>query len=188
MNKLHLKLCSSVEWGQVVKNEILPWTLGEHSLGDRVLEIGPGPGLTTDILRSRVPQLTALELDPDLAAALATRLGGTGVEVVCADATAMPFDDDVFSAATSFTMLHHVPTAAMQDTLMAEVRRVLRPGGLFIGVDSVDSIGFRSLHEDDICNPLDPGTLAAQLASGGFTAVEVETADMRFRFSARKPG
>ena len=108
-------------------------------LGDDVVEIGPGPGLTTDLLRTRVPALTAVELDPDLAAALAGRMAGSNVEVVEADATAMPFEDGRFSGAVTFTMLHHVPTVELQDRLFADVRRVLRPGGLFVANDSVAS-------------------------------------------------
>ena len=49
--------------------------------------VGPGPGLTTDVPRRQVAALTAVEVDGDLAAALANRLAGTNVEVVHADAT-----------------------------------------------------------------------------------------------------
>ena len=55
-------------------------------LGDDVLEVGPGPGLTTDLLRQRVAKVTAVELDEQLATALAGRLAGTNVDVVHADA------------------------------------------------------------------------------------------------------
>ena len=34
-------------------------------LGPRVLELGPGPGLTTEVLAGVAPELTAIELDPD---------------------------------------------------------------------------------------------------------------------------
>jgi 16S rRNA A1518/A1519 N6-dimethyltransferase RsmA/KsgA/DIM1 with predicted DNA glycosylase/AP lyase activity len=48
------------------------------------------------------PRLTAVEVRAALAEALATRMSGTNVEVVDADATHMPFPDDRFSAAVSF--------------------------------------------------------------------------------------
>ena len=83
-------------------------------------------------------------------------MAGTNVEVVEADATALPFPDGRFSAALSFTMLHHVPTPEQQDQLFAQVARVLQPGGTFAGVDSKDSPEFRDLHIDDICVPLVP--------------------------------
>ena len=150
MNEQHLKLCSSDEWAAGLKQWVLPSALNGVDLGDDVLEVGPGPGRTTDLLRDMTLRLTAVELDPDLAAALRDRLGGTNVEVVHADATAMPFPDGRFTAVVSFIMLHHVPTPQRQDELLAEVARVLRPGGTFAGADSLDSPEFRALHVDDI--------------------------------------
>jgi 16S rRNA A1518/A1519 N6-dimethyltransferase RsmA/KsgA/DIM1 with predicted DNA glycosylase/AP lyase activity len=110
MNAEHLELLASDGWRDLLRDIILPWALDGVDLGDEVLEVGPGPGLTTDLLHERVPQLTAVELDESLAADLAQRLAGTNVEVVNHDATAMPFADGHFSGAVSFTMLHHVPT------------------------------------------------------------------------------
>jgi 16S rRNA A1518/A1519 N6-dimethyltransferase RsmA/KsgA/DIM1 with predicted DNA glycosylase/AP lyase activity len=79
-----------------------------------VLELGPGLGLTTDVLRERAARLTAVEIDPRLAS-LQERMKNTNVEVVEADAMAMPFPDGSFSAVLSFTMLHHVPSVTLQD-------------------------------------------------------------------------
>ena len=112
-------------------------------LGDDVLEIGPGPGVTTDLLRGRTQRLTALEVDAAAAASLEKRLDGSGVRVVHGDGAAMPFADSAFSGVVAFTMLHHVPSSALQDRLLAEVRRVLRPGGVFAGFDGVGSFLFR---------------------------------------------
>src|SRR5205085_2692585 len=88
---------------------------------------GDEVGRTTDVLRHMTPRLTAVEVDVELAQALAERLAGTNVEVVHADATDLPWPDDRFTAALSFIMLHHVPSPAQQDRLLAEVVRVLRP-------------------------------------------------------------
>ena len=140
--------------------------------------------MTTDVLRNIVGKLTAVEVDRDLATALAVRLAGSNVDVVHADGAALPFEDSRFSAATCFTMLHHVPTPAHQDRLLGELRRVLRPGGLLIGVDSIDTPEWRELHTDDTCVPIDPSTLGARLCAVGFTNVEVERRERRFRFSA----
>jgi ubiquinone/menaquinone biosynthesis C-methylase UbiE len=43
----------------------------------------------------------------------------TGVEVVEADATAMPFPDGSFSAVLSFTLLHHVSSVTLQERQFA---------------------------------------------------------------------
>ena len=188
MNEAHLRICASPEWAAFVESELLPWVLAEADLGDEVLEVGPGPGLTTDVLRRQVPRLTAVEVDERLARALAGRLAGTNVTVLHADATALPFAARRFSAATLFTMLHHVPSAAQQDQMLAELRRVLRPGGVLAGTDSVETPARRELHVDDDYLPVDPATLAGRLAGAGFTRVTVEVEEDRFRFAATAPG
>jgi SAM-dependent methyltransferase len=191
MNERHLQLCASAEWAETVQHEILPWALGGRNLGDDVLEVGPGPGMTTDVLRRTIARLTAVEVDAHLASALAQRLAGSNVDVVHADGRSLPFENGRFSGATSFTMLHHVPSAAEQDRLLAELRRVLRPRGLLIGVDSIDGPEWRDLHTGDICVPIDPDKLAERLLHAGFVDVEVQRATpapaRRFRFAARAP-
>ncbi|WP_220093555.1 class I SAM-dependent methyltransferase [Flexivirga caeni] len=106
-NEEHLLLCSSAEWDEAVRRWIIPWVLDGVDLGDDVLEVGPGQGLTTDVLRTLVPRLTAVEVHPQLAEALAARLAGTNVEVLCADATRTALPAGRFSGAMCLTMLHH---------------------------------------------------------------------------------
>jgi len=149
-------------------------------LGHDVLEIGAGPGRTTDLLRARVDRLTAVELDDDLAAQLVTRLVGTNVDVVHADATDLPLPDDRFSAAVAFTMLHHVPTAELQDRIFAELARVVAPGGVVVLSDSVHSDALAGFHADDTYNPVDPATLEARLTAAGFANVDVDANAERF--------
>ena len=113
MNWFHRQVCRSGRWRRRVEGELLPWALQGVELGDDVLEIGPGPGVTTDLLRGRTRRLTALEVDAAAAAALRQRLNGSGVRVVHGDGVATPFADGSFSSVVAFTMLHHVPTAAL---------------------------------------------------------------------------
>ena len=162
----------------------MPWVLGSIDLGDDVLEIGPGPGLTTELLRARAPHLTAVEIDPELASTVASKF--PDVEVVNADATELPLPDGRFSAAVSLTMLHHVPSAALQDRLLGEVCRVLRPGGLFIGSDSTASFLFRVAHLFDTMVLVDPSSFGDRLARAGFDEIKVNAAPGAFRFRAQK--
>ena len=186
MNAKHLEYCASDAWADAVKRFIIPWTVEGLDLGNNVIEVGPGPGRTTDVLRDMVPKLTSVEIDEDLATALSERLAGSNVEVVQADATHLPFPEGRFSAALSFTMLHHVPTPELQDLLLAELARVLRPGGLLAGVDSLDSVAFREMHVDDICVPLEPAALPDRLARAGFRDVQIDRNDYnQVRFRAR---
>jgi SAM-dependent methyltransferase len=182
MNQEHLALCSSAEWAEAVQRWIIPWVLEGVDLGDDVLEVGPGPGLTTDVLRTMVTRLTAVEVHADLAEALAARLADTNVEVVRADATRTPLPAGRFSGAVCLTMLHHVPSQQDQDAVFAEICRLLRPGGVLAGQDSLDSPELRSLHHDDVYVPVDPATLQARIEAAGFTAVGVDTNDYAVRF------
>lgn len=170
-----MELLASDGWREVLRDLIFPYALGDLDLGVDVVEVGPGPGSTTDLLRDRLPRLTAVEIDAELASALGDRLAGTNVEVVRADATAMPFPDGRFTGAVSFTMLHHVPTDEAQDRLFAEVARVLAPGAPFVASDSVASDELRALHDDDVYNPVDPDGVDARLTAAGFSSVTVRS-------------
>jgi SAM-dependent methyltransferase len=186
VNEQHLELCSSAEWADAVQRWIIPWVLEDVSTGDRVLEIGPGPGRTTEVLADLAPHLTAVEVDPTLARALADRMAGTKVEVIEGDATDLQWAEGSFDSVLSFTMLHHLPSVADQDRLFAEALRVLRPGGVFAGTDSLDSPEFRDLHVGDICVPIDPTTLEDRLRSVGFDEVRVDTNEYGVRFRASR--
>jgi SAM-dependent methyltransferase len=186
MNTLHRWYCRTGHWKQTVTGALLPWVLRDVDLGDDVLEVGPGPGLTTDVLRHRTARLTAVEIDDRLAASLAARLRGTNVTVVHGDATRLPFPDTRFSGAVCCTMLHHVPSVELQDELLAQVARVLRPGGTFAGSDSRTGLMFRLFHLHDTLVPVPPETFAARLEKHGFHDVRVKAHDKTFRFRARR--
>jgi SAM-dependent methyltransferase len=172
MNEGH-QACDSPEWRAAVRDEIIPWAVGEVELGDDVLEVGPGYGATTDVFAQLLPRLTSVEIDPELAGRLAARYGGSNVEVVEGDATQLAFPDQRFSGAVCFSMLHHVSPAGQQDRLFHEVARVLRPGAPFVALDSVESDGLRAFHEGDTYEPIDPATLSTRLDAACFTDVDV---------------
>lgn len=186
MNILHRWLCSSERWKRTVETRVLPWALEGLDLGANVLEVGPGYGATTDLLRLRVPQLTCVEADWRLAEGLRRRFSGENVAVLCEDATAMSLAEATLDGAVCFTMLHHVPSVALQDKLLAEVARVLRPGGIFAGTDSRDSRLFRLLHVFDTLVVVQPDTFARRLSAAGFQDVQVDVNPFAFRFRARK--
>jgi SAM-dependent methyltransferase len=187
VNLIHRWLCRSAYWRKALEQRVVPWVLSGVELGPDVLEVGPGPGLTTDLLRLRIARMTALEIDPALANSLALRLGGRNVTVIQGDATAMPFGDARFSGAVSLTMLHHVPSPELQDKLLREVRRVLKPAGTFAGVDSRQSFTMRLIHIHDTLVPVDPSTFSTRLEAAGFQDILIETNPYAFRFYARRP-
>lgn len=186
MNLIHRWLCGSARWKKVVETHILPWTLDGLNIGSDVLEVGPGPGASTQLLHARVAHLTCVETDHGFAEKLRRRLDEK-VCVMCEDATAMSLPDESFDGAVCFTMLHHVPSVAKQDRLLREVARVLRPGGLFAGTNSLYSRSFRLLHLFDTMVVVDPVTFPARLKAAGFGEVQVDVMEpYAFRFRARK--
>ena len=186
VNENHAQLCPSPEWAEYMQTEILPWVTAGVELGDELLEVGPGPGATTDWLRHRVRRLVAVEFEEEAAAKLTERFPDGNVEVVQGDATAMIFADNSFDSAGSFTMLHHVPTAELQNRLFSEVLRVLRPGGVLIGSDSLPSDGLHQFHEADTYNPIDPAWFVGRLLTLGYTNITVRVDDA-LMFMAHKP-
>src|SRR5688572_25660394 len=93
MNLLHRPLCGSAYWGALIRTETLPWVLDGLDGGGHVLEIGPGPGATTDVLRGCASRLTCVEIDPDLAQRLTRRMARRNVTVLCEDASSMLLPD-----------------------------------------------------------------------------------------------
>lgn len=186
MNMIHHWLCQSPGWRKAIKT-LVPWAMEGLTLGRDVLEIGPGFGVTTDLIRPAVENLTCVEIDSELAQSLRGRMTGEGVKVLCENATSMSIESASFDAVVCFTMLHHVPSPCLQDRLLSEAARVLRPGGVFLGTDSLYSWRFRMLHLFDTMVVVNPKTLPDRLRSAGFVDVDVDVAVSAFRFRARKP-
>lgn len=187
MNENHAKLCPSPEWAAWLHDEILPALTAGVDLGAEMLEVGPGPGAATGWLRHKVKRLVALERDEEAAAKLAAKYGQQDVEVVTGDATAMSFADASFDSAAMFTMLHHVPSTALQNQLLAEVLRVLRPGGVLIGSDSLAGNDLHHFHAGDDYNPVEPAAFLTRLQTLGFGKITISV-DYTLTFVARKPG
>ena len=133
MSRFERAYCCSTLWRS--SSSSVARVLGARRLGRDVLEIGVGSGSVAQQLLSDAPELvwTAIDIDPHMAQAAAMRLRGfAGASVKTADATAMPFPDDSFDSVVSCLMLHHIID---WEGAVAEVARVLRPGGIFVGYD-----------------------------------------------------
>lgn len=103
----------------MLRDLILPYALADAKLGDDVLEVGPGPGMTTDLLRAELPRAHRVEVDEDLAASLAARSRDQREGGPRRRHRAPRSTGERFTGAVSFTMLHHVPTPELQDRLFA---------------------------------------------------------------------
>lgn len=188
MNFFHRRLCASEKWAKGVDVALTEW-LKNFSLGDNAVEIGPGYGATTRVLERHCERLTAIEIDPTMAAGLRRKYGDADrVTVIEASGTDVPLPSNEASSVVCFTMLHHIPTPERQDQVFGEAYRLLRPGAWFAGVDGQDSFLFRLIHLGDTLTIVPPRTLPDRLRRAGFIEVEVLAApgeSMKFR--GRKP-
>ena len=107
--------------------------LGGRTPDARVLELGCGRGVGTEIILERfgADHVTAFDLDPDMVARARRRLARyilARVSVSTGDVTSIDAADASFDAVFGFGIIHHVPDWR---TAVSEVARVLRPGGRF---------------------------------------------------------
>lgn len=108
--------------------------LGGRLDGMRVLEIGCGRGVGTEIIFERfgAQEVHAFDLDPDMVEKARKRLSrypAPRLRLVVGDAAAIEARDESYDAVVDFGIIHHVPG---WQRAIKEVSRVLRPGGLFL--------------------------------------------------------
>jgi arsenite methyltransferase len=155
--------------------------------GERILDVGCGPGFYLPELLEQVGptgSVTGVDASPQtLELARRRTQGHDNVALHLADATALPVPDDGFDAALSVQVLEYV---ADPDAALAELHRVLRPGGRLVVWD-VDWATV-SLHSSDaartarVLHAFDrhlahrslPQTLTARLRSVGFEGIDVQ--------------
>jgi arsenite methyltransferase len=151
--------------------------------GERVLDVGVGPGLLAAEMAAevgpggRVCGVDVSEPMLALARGRATAPGAAPVELRRADATRLPYPAASFDAAVSTQVLEYV---ADVPGALAELHRVLRPGGRVLVLDTDwDSIVWRSgddqrmervlaAWEEHLVDPHLPRTLKGSLERAGF--------------------
>ncbi len=151
----------------------------------RVLEIGAATGLNLDRYPESARELVLAEPDPNMAKRLERRAAASdrAVRVVRAPAERLPFPDGSFDTVVSSLVLCTVPD---QPRALAEVRRVLAPGGRLLFLEHVRSREPRLARWQDRLNPVwrrlvagcncNRDTLGA-IAAAGFRLEEVEESE-----------
>jgi ubiquinone/menaquinone biosynthesis C-methylase UbiE len=104
----------------------------------RVLELGAGTGLNLDHYLQSIESLTMVEPDPHMTKQLRQKLADSGraaeISVVEAPGEDLPFPDDSFDTVVVTLVLCTVPDQAAS---LAEIKRVLAPGGQLLFLEHV---------------------------------------------------
>lgn len=187
-------VCTGRAYRALARRFLLPWALqGLPPQGGEALEVGAGSGAMAAALLQRDPSLRMVvtDVDPQMLAVAARTLRPYAgrVELVEADAAALPFDDDRFDAAFSFAMLHHV---LRWEEAVAELFRVLRPQGRLTGYDVADTRLVRGLAHHDAAEVrlATPRALLIALTRLPFSSVSIRRSlgGSVMRFTTTKAG
>lgn len=149
--------------------------------GERVLDVGSGPGYLVASIADAVGAAGAVHgVDPSAAMnglARARTAGRPQVSIDTGDAVALPYPDASFDAAVSTQVYEYVADVA---GALAQLRRVLRPGGRALVLDTdwdsvVWSVADRERHrrvmdawEQHLAHPHLPRSLPRLLRAAGF--------------------
>lgn len=153
--------------------------------GERVLDIGSGPGhLLASMAESVGPAGAVAGMDPSEAMNRIARERCAGMPwatVGVGDAYALPYDDGAFDVAVSTQVYEYV---ADMPAAVAELRRVVRPGGRVVVLDTdwdslVWNVADRARHEriidaweEHLADSRLPRRLAGLLRRGGFDVTD----------------
>jgi SAM-dependent methyltransferase len=111
--------------------------------GARVVDLGCGSGVFTNVLHRRGYKCAGVDLSPNLIAI--ARANFSGIEFRTGDIERLPFPDGSFDGALLSGVLHHLPE---RSRCAAEVFRILRPGGKFVAFDPNRMNPFMYLYRD----------------------------------------
>jgi 2-polyprenyl-3-methyl-5-hydroxy-6-metoxy-1,4-benzoquinol methylase len=120
----------SVERFQRADKRVAAFKLIEILKGDeRILDVGCGSGELLGALATKKPGLSLIGADRSIVAlGLARKRSSARVaNYICADVSLLPFATEWFDVVTVFGVLEHVQTHGI---LLAELHRVMKPGGL----------------------------------------------------------
>jgi len=153
----------------------------EPQRGQRVLDVGSGPGFLANSISERVGQtgsVCGIDISKPLLDIAISQFGdNSNVEFLLGDATKLPFPSDDFDVVVSTQVLEYVSDV---DSALAEFNRVLRTGGTIALLDTDwDSIVWHSpdhtrmnrilkAWEQHTADPFLPRTLAKKLIRAGF--------------------
>jgi ubiquinone/menaquinone biosynthesis C-methylase UbiE len=162
--------------------EIRQGLVGQAS--GRTLEIGAGTGLNLEHYPAEVTELVLTEPSPHMARRLREKVSGSGrsAEVVEAPAERLPFPDASFDTVVVTLVLCTVPD---QQAALAEIARVLKPGGRLLFLEHVRSEDPKIARlQDRVEKPW--GFVGAGCHPNRDTLAAIERSPLEVEFSARE--
>jgi ubiquinone/menaquinone biosynthesis C-methylase UbiE len=100
--------------------------------GERIFDAGCGTGLPLcQYLRAGI-SVTAVDLSVSMLARLRAKFPGGSLQFIKADLSQLPFPDGYFDRVLSANVLNGIPTPDLRSRCIAELARVLKPGGRFV--------------------------------------------------------
>jgi SAM-dependent methyltransferase len=112
-----------------VDREVLDSVVQEIAREESVLDLGCGPGQVGQYLAQRGLRMVGMDLAFQMLLMARRRTGNRCL--ACGDMRSIPFRTGSFSGVVAFYSVHHLPRPALR-TALAEIRRILKPTGLFV--------------------------------------------------------
>lgn len=161
--------------------------------GSRIIDIGCGSGVFTQLLREAGYRVVGLDISPKLVERGKDKY--SGLELIVGDAEALPFADGTFDGVLLSGIVHHFPDPRQ---LASETYRVLRSGGRFMAFDPNRMNPFMYLYRDRSSpfyssigvteneRPLLPKQAAAVFANAGFSVATDYLSGLALQYLASK--
>lgn len=150
----------------------------------RLLDVACGPGIVAEALAGAAGEVVGIDATPEMVARARERLARAGASHASfheGRAEALPFGDASFDAVVTRLSLHHFPRVP---AALAEMRRVLAPGGRLVVADVVSPLGaedaalhnaLEKLRDPTHVRMLGPGEIPALLSASGLEPLETQT-------------
>jgi ubiquinone/menaquinone biosynthesis C-methylase UbiE len=159
--------------------------------GARIVDLGCGSGVFTNLLQARGYRCSGVDLSPKLIAIARAQFGG--IEFIEGDIERLPFADASFDGVMLSGVLHHLPE---RSRCAAEVFRILRSRGKFVAFDPNRMNPFMYLYRDRSSplyssvgvtaneRPVLAGEIAASFREAGFHVGTEFLSGLKYRYIA----
>ena len=127
------------------RNHHIAGELTHLSTGSLVLDYGCGTGNITRFINSLGHHAVGLDIAFELLA-----LNEDDSNLFCYDGKSIPFGDNSFDAVTCYVVLNYIVDKDYFESMLSEINRVLKPGGVFIAIEQVNKNSRKVLRDNKL--------------------------------------